>query len=267
MISFNLPLVKTKGEVTIAKYDSSKDPAVPLKDVEFGLYSDSECKELIETLKSDASGMLKVENLNVPDGQTRYYLKETKALPGYKIDTQIYTLVPGEAVNGVSTFIVQDENGDTIGTIEIGSKSYPVIYNKKPEPISLSVKKSWLDEDGNEILDPSGYSATFHVHRLKSYTEHIVVDLPAPPTSTLKIGYYYYDGPWWAPVRQYGLYNGLSYDYVAETDATVTYDYNDSHGSHRYIIDGEENNDLPDSGTLTIHMPEAGETTTIYFYD
>lgn len=53
-----------------------------LKGAEFTLYSDKECKKVVDTQTSDDNGLLSFKKLDV---DTTYYFKETKAPKGYRI--------------------------------------------------------------------------------------------------------------------------------------------------------------------------------------
>ena len=53
-----------------------------LKGAEFTLYSDAECKNVVDTQTSDDKGLLTFKNLDV---EKTYYFKETKAPQGYRI--------------------------------------------------------------------------------------------------------------------------------------------------------------------------------------
>lgn len=53
-----------------------------LKGAEFTLYSDADCKNVVDTQTSDENGILSFKDLKV---ETTYYFKETKAPKGYRI--------------------------------------------------------------------------------------------------------------------------------------------------------------------------------------
>ena len=140
MISFNLPLVKAKADVSVAKYDQSSNPVKPLKGVKFGLYSDADCNDLIEEIPSDDNGILNFENLGIKNEDQKYYLKETAALPGYKIDETIYTLEVAQDSSGGYYFKVL-KSGTEIETIG-QEPAVPVIYNNRVG--SLDITKNIL---------------------------------------------------------------------------------------------------------------------------
>lgn len=67
---FNLKITKTNEHGNV------------LKGAEFRLYSDADCKNVVDTQISDEKGLLTFKNLDV---EKTYYFKETKAPQGYRI--------------------------------------------------------------------------------------------------------------------------------------------------------------------------------------
>ena len=67
---FNLKITKTNEHGKV------------LKGTEFRLYSDADCKNVVDTQISDEKGLLSFKNLDV---EKTYYFKETKAPQGYRI--------------------------------------------------------------------------------------------------------------------------------------------------------------------------------------
>lgn len=67
---FNLKITKTNEHGKV------------LKGAEFRLYSDADCKNVVDTQTSDDKGLLNFKNLDV---EKTYYFKETKAPQGYRI--------------------------------------------------------------------------------------------------------------------------------------------------------------------------------------
>lgn len=67
---FNLKITKTNEHGKV------------LKGAEFTLYSDADCKNVVDTQTSDEKGLLTFKNLDV---EKTYYFKETKAPQGYRI--------------------------------------------------------------------------------------------------------------------------------------------------------------------------------------
>ena len=91
-------LLGEKGVIT--KVDSGKEKT-PLKDAEFTLYTDADCKVPYTNsvfkgvVKSDAKGKLKTTNNESMKGFAAgtYYLKETKAPAGYSLNAKVYMVV------------------------------------------------------------------------------------------------------------------------------------------------------------------------------
>ena len=67
---FNLKITKTNEHGKV------------LKGAEFTLYSDADCKNVVDTQTSDNKGLLTFKNLDV---EKTYYFEETKAPQGYRI--------------------------------------------------------------------------------------------------------------------------------------------------------------------------------------
>lgn len=55
----------------------------------YGVYSDSACKTLVTTITTNESGYAATKDDALEEGT--YYVKETKASPGYQLDTKVYT--------------------------------------------------------------------------------------------------------------------------------------------------------------------------------
>lgn len=62
-----------------------------LKGAVYGVYTDKACKNKVGSITTDASGNGKLSNLKL---DTTYYVKETKASPGYKLDPNVYSAIP-----------------------------------------------------------------------------------------------------------------------------------------------------------------------------
>lgn len=57
----------------------------------YGVYTDKACKTKVGSITTDANGNGKLSNLTLG---TTYYVKETKASPGYKLDPNVYSAIP-----------------------------------------------------------------------------------------------------------------------------------------------------------------------------
>ena len=87
-------VIKTlhKGYLTLHKDSSNKtltdtNDCYSLAGAEYGVYTDSNCSNKVETLTTDESGNANTVSLT----PGRYYVKETKAPKGYFTDSQVYT--------------------------------------------------------------------------------------------------------------------------------------------------------------------------------
>ena len=208
---------------------------------------------------TEADGKVLFEH--VPVGE--YLLKEISAPSDYVLNED-KTLHVTLQKNSDGSFHAVWNEGDLDELSDPGVQ----VTNKKPV-IDISVNKTWLDVDG-QPMDASAYSATFTLHRTKSWTEIVEEEGEPEKSSTLRIGYYYND---WGGTH-YGYYDNQTYHYVVGSDASVQYNYNNSHNNQnynwrRYRINrgGTEVQNIADNGTIPVTMPPEGETVTVYLYD
>lgn len=98
---------KRKDEVTVYTYrvaflktDDAQDPdePKPLEGAVFGIYSDADCKNLVDIVTTNESGF--AESVQVAAGT--YYLKEISAPAGYSLNTNVYP-VTASYVSSVKT--------------------------------------------------------------------------------------------------------------------------------------------------------------------
>ena len=258
MISFNLPLVKGKADVKVAKCDQSSNPVSYLKGVKFGLYSDAACTDLIEEASSNENGILLFESLGIKDDNQKYYIKETQALPGYKMSDDVYTLVAAKDSSDNYYFKVM-KGEEEIGTIG-QEPAIPVIYNEPIEPIDLTVEKKWQNQNGNEIAAPADASATFKIQRYFKYEQDI--EHPSEPV-TFRV-YRYKENN--TPVKV-----GNDYTFKGGTQVSVNWGYTSDYyrGNHSSV---EHYKETPNesyklkTNPVIINLPESGEAA-IYIRD
>lgn len=74
------------GSIEINKTD--KATQFPVKDAEYGVYSDDTCKKLVAGIKTDNTGVARLDDIKTGT----YYVKENKAPLGYKLDQTVYRL-------------------------------------------------------------------------------------------------------------------------------------------------------------------------------
>ena len=138
-------IVPTKGKVTLKKsaastsfnYVANCPNNYSLKGAEYGVYSDQACTKKVGTLTTDASG--NTNSIELDAGT--YYVKEIKASPGFKLDTNVYTA----RVNVDQTFTVQ-------------STEQPV---DDPTYIVLT-KQSAREGYNNEYLDQAEFTIKYY---------------------------------------------------------------------------------------------------------
>ncbi len=235
----------------------------------FTLYSDETCETIAKDLYNEDLVAVSKSNGKVCFGEMAngtYYMKETAAPEGYEPDETVYKVVvtagSGQSKQVSITKLDAPEEGEITQ-----------IANPKKE-ITLSVEKTWLDADGNEIVNTDEYSATFTAHRKMTYTTTEMQGEEPEGYATLKIGFYYdyYSNGW---RTAYGDYNpSYEYTFPAGAEVKITYDYKDGHNNQnynwrRYRINrsNDVHSNIADHDTITITMPSAGRTTEVHFYD
>lgn len=109
----------------VYKYDTKKE--TPLGGATFGLYTDRACTDAnkIAEVTSGTSGVVDFGNLL---NQGTYYVKETTAPNGYRVDDNVYEVVitantANSEYNG--TYTVTVNGNDLSNTVKVGSK---IIY-------------------------------------------------------------------------------------------------------------------------------------------
>ncbi|MGN1165197.1 MAG: VaFE repeat-containing surface-anchored protein [Lachnospiraceae bacterium] len=95
------PVLKT-GELTVRKSSDmpeliNNNQCYTLLGAQYGVYSDSSCTSLVNTLTTDKDG--NTEKITIEAG--KYYLKEIKASKGYLLDDTVYNVEVGYGENKV----------------------------------------------------------------------------------------------------------------------------------------------------------------------
>jgi len=97
------------AHIAIQKKDSTTGNATPYNEyysfagAEYTIYSDSACTSAVETLTTDSSGY--AESGSIDPGT--YYIKETKAPTGYKLDSTVYTVTVADSSD--ETYVVESK--------------------------------------------------------------------------------------------------------------------------------------------------------------
>ncbi|MCR5544869.1 MAG: VaFE repeat-containing surface-anchored protein [Lachnospiraceae bacterium] len=90
---FKVPITPSKGKVKLKKSSantsiSDNNDCYSLKGAEYGVYSDSECKNSVGTLTTDSNG----ESAELELTAGTYYVKETKAPKGFYLNATVHTV-------------------------------------------------------------------------------------------------------------------------------------------------------------------------------
>ncbi len=115
--TIQLTNTRIPGVINVTKVDSAKKDK-KLKGAEFTLYTDVDCSKKVSqsfdgeklkdgygsTLKTDENGQLSFNNL----AWGTYYLKETKAPKGYKLNSSVYTITLNKSDTSVDVYANQE---------------------------------------------------------------------------------------------------------------------------------------------------------------
>ena len=246
-----------------------------------------EDQEEYSTLRTETTSQGSLTFNNRREGH--YLLEETAAPAGYEKGNPsrwLLTLTKrdsGTEILLVPTIQALDAEGNVSGLVEDLDVENHIaqfnVLNTPIQPIQISVQKEWQDVDMGELDDLTGYSAEFTLKR--TYTRIVTTahTTDPEPSATLRIGYYYNNnymysnpqGPW---QNQFGY---LTYTFKAGSTATVRYNYKDNHNDanfnwRRYRVrlgnsTIQQQDGLPDNGTINVTMPGEGQTITVYMYD
>lgn len=152
------------GEIVVNKVSDTGDK---LKDVEFGLYSDSAANNIITTKTTNADGKVVFDNLNIG---TTYYVKELSSVEGYIMDSTIKTV----AVNSTTQSITVT-NTKIMGQIKI-IKNETGNTSKKLKGAEFNILDSSNSVVDTIITDENGEATS----KLLPYGDYKVVETKAP---------------------------------------------------------------------------------------
>lgn len=146
-----IPTETVPVDIVLYKLDSVTEKPIP--GVEFSVYSDSACKNLITTLTTGTDGSFCLEN--VQDGVC--YLKETKAAPGYKAVADVFTLTvktvdkdtettleDGEVVSKVYPAVSYELKCDTPCIAELEDDNIAIVNDAV---VDITIQKVWVDNN------------------------------------------------------------------------------------------------------------------------
>lgn len=140
------------AELIIFKADSVSKAAAA--DAEFTVYGDAECKNVIGSGKTDKDGLLTISKLEPGS----YYIKETKAPKGFKLNTNVYEIKVTETKGDTNVVVENGEavsvtefaasaalllNGSDVEKTENGQNAYPTITDEAVA--AFTVRKVWVD--------------------------------------------------------------------------------------------------------------------------
>ena len=268
MRSFNLNFSDENSGIadsaTAEKQFTKVDGSIGLPGAAFTVYTDEGCTEPVSvanqplTATSDDNGRVYFPVIPVRkdanDTPLVYYMKETSSPFGYQQNRTAYKLVYNV---GTKTYDI----------LTLDNVSSEEIVNNPLEPIELGVVKKWQDAAGNEITPENDYSATFEVHRLRSYKapDEIVTGTE----DTLRIRRVANDSTWGTSAER-------EYKYLRGRTVTINYDYHGTFSGnkkrqYRYSTDNGSNWEysdpsLPETGSFDIQIPSSGQLL-IEFYD
>ncbi len=167
-------LVKLKSDVSLNKEDNpiiyvtnehfgldilkeDSENKTPLVGAEFELYSDSSCQNLIGTVVSGEDGIASYRNVELPDGTTALYLKETNAPDNYVLDDTVYklTLEQGRVTK------VTDVNDAEVELVSVSNDSHLSLikFKNKYDSGRLLIKKTVKNGQEEEYAEAFTFSA------------------------------------------------------------------------------------------------------------
>ena len=147
-----------------------------LEGTEFTIYKDERCTEEVAKMTTDSEGLAKASSIDAPNlTEGTYYVKETKAPKGFKLDSipKKVVLKWGETAevefedlpelnNSSSNFIlvhkVDSDSREALENVQYTVKFYEGDYDEGVDPASegASPSKTWVlktDSNGDAILD------------------------------------------------------------------------------------------------------------------
>lgn len=161
-VTINFP--GATAEIVVNKVS---DTGEKLKDVEFGLYSDSGAANLIATKTTNSDGKVVFDNLNIG---TTYYVKELNTVEGYIMDNAIKTVTANNTTQSITV-----TNTKIMGQIKI-VKNETGNTNKKLKGAEFNILDSSNSVVDTIVTDDNGEA----ISKLLPYGDYKVVETKAP---------------------------------------------------------------------------------------
>ncbi len=128
-----------------------------LAGAEFAVYSNEQCTNLVREATSDKDGIASFANLDLPNGTTKLYLKETKAPKNYELDDAVYTL----NIEDARVTSAQDAQGNTLDVSNEGAISL-IEFDNEYESGRLLVEKEVTRGYENNYKQEFAFSAKIY---------------------------------------------------------------------------------------------------------
>lgn len=149
-----------------------------IADAEFTVYGDSACKNAIDSGKTDKNGLLTISKLEPGS----YYIKETKAPKGYKLNSNVYEIKVTETKGDTNVVVENGEavrvteftasaalllNGSEVAKTENGENAYPTVTN---DALAVfTVKKVWVDNNAKTGRTPVEISLSANGKQIEKF--------------------------------------------------------------------------------------------------
>ena len=178
-------VIKTlhKGYLTLHKDSSNKtltdaNDCYSLAGAEYGVYTDSNCSNKVATLTTNVSGNANTVSLN----PGRYYVKETKAPKGYKLNSNVYEIKVTETKGDTNVVVENGEavrvteftasaalllNGSEVAKTENGENAYPTVT--EDALAVFTVKKVWVDNNAKTGRTPVEISLSANGKQIEKF--------------------------------------------------------------------------------------------------
>jgi len=128
-----------------------------LAGAEFSLYTDEQCKNLLQKVTSNEEGIAEFPNVDLPNGTTKLYLKETKAPKNYELDDAVYTL----SIEDARVTSAQDSQGNTLDVSNEGAISL-IEFDNEYESGRLLIEKEVTRGYENNYKQEFAFSAKIY---------------------------------------------------------------------------------------------------------